>query len=270
MPYEAAKAIAATFCWKIRYALTPVFGTDFPNLCLRPNSEKFGNMLIDPAIIEHCTAQARKYRDQESSVLSQSPIDMSRPPTPDTPTHPRRDRRGGEKIIRAPISTYTSPYSSDAGTDDSYTTASMSPEPMYRNMWTPANTPRSVPHPERRLPSPRDIVSELRRKAEARVNLELSPPMSSSANISPQVSPKTVFLRIGADEGYEGDQDDVNDESQYLGANNTVDKCLSEEEKAARILMDLKHPNIYTSRQDKTASDRWCDKGRLRKRAASA
>lgn len=65
MPFEAAKAVAATFCWKIRYALTPLFGRDFPSLCIPPNGAQFGKMIIDPAIVKRATESANYYRELE-------------------------------------------------------------------------------------------------------------------------------------------------------------------------------------------------------------
>ena len=71
MPFEAAKAIAATFCWDIRYALTPIFGLDFPEICLTRDDPNFDRMVIDPIIVKLCTAQAEQYR-QESRISSRS------------------------------------------------------------------------------------------------------------------------------------------------------------------------------------------------------
>ncbi|KAF2458756.1 transcription regulator HTH, apses-type DNA-binding domain-containing protein, partial [Lineolata rhizophorae] len=51
VPYKAAKAIAATFCYEIRHALTPVFGPDFVNQCIPPGSPNFQNFKINPAIV---------------------------------------------------------------------------------------------------------------------------------------------------------------------------------------------------------------------------
>lgn len=62
MPFEAAKAMAATFCWAIRYALTPIFGLDFPDLCVDEADPCFGRMKIDARIIQQCTEKASEYR----------------------------------------------------------------------------------------------------------------------------------------------------------------------------------------------------------------
>lgn len=73
MPFEAAKAVAATFCWRIRYALTPLFGHDFPSMCLPPQGAQFGKMIIDPAIVRRATESANYYRMLElQSKLSSS------------------------------------------------------------------------------------------------------------------------------------------------------------------------------------------------------
>jgi hypothetical protein len=46
IPYLAAKHIAATFCYRIRHALTPVFGLDFIDLCVPPSDPRFGSKSI--------------------------------------------------------------------------------------------------------------------------------------------------------------------------------------------------------------------------------
>jgi hypothetical protein len=60
MPFPAARAIAATFCYNIRHALTPVFGNDFIHACVPPDDPIFGRMVIDESIVRHCTAAAEE------------------------------------------------------------------------------------------------------------------------------------------------------------------------------------------------------------------
>ncbi|KAA8914530.1 hypothetical protein FN846DRAFT_1006888 [Sphaerosporella brunnea] len=62
IPYEAAKALAAKFCYKIRFALTPIFGDDFPNLCLPEDHEDFGKYNIDPAIVVRCQQRTEEQK----------------------------------------------------------------------------------------------------------------------------------------------------------------------------------------------------------------
>jgi len=68
-PYEAARAMAARFCWRIRFALTIVFGKDFPGDCLDPEKDKdeFGRYNIDPAIIAACTERVRRLKQAEAT-----------------------------------------------------------------------------------------------------------------------------------------------------------------------------------------------------------
>ncbi|KAI4109554.1 MAG: hypothetical protein LQ339_001667 [Xanthoria mediterranea] len=59
MPFEAAKAVAATFCYSIRYVLTPIFGQDFPAQCIPPGSRGFDSMLVAPMIVRKCIKAAQ-------------------------------------------------------------------------------------------------------------------------------------------------------------------------------------------------------------------
>ncbi|KAI9710071.1 MAG: hypothetical protein M1828_002218 [Chrysothrix sp. TS-e1954] len=64
MPFQAAKALAATFCWRIRHALVPLFGPDFVDCCIDPADPVYKRFTIEPIIIKHCasTMQALKAR----------------------------------------------------------------------------------------------------------------------------------------------------------------------------------------------------------------
>lgn len=77
MPFKAAKALAATFCWDIRFLLTPVFGLDFPGICVSSADHlNYKRMIIDPAIVREAAEEARRYRlleqrpDREESTAS--------------------------------------------------------------------------------------------------------------------------------------------------------------------------------------------------------
>lgn len=54
-----------TFCWEIRYALTPLFGRDFPYHCMKPDDKDYGSMTVDSTVVYHCVEQARRYRELE-------------------------------------------------------------------------------------------------------------------------------------------------------------------------------------------------------------
>lgn len=173
-------------------------------MCIKPGKDGFGDMTIDPAITEFCTEQAARFKAEER--LTEPRISALTPGSP-SPTISKNTRRNikKHKSARAP-NNYTSPYlaspfmsdQSDSGTDDNYTILSLTPEPVHRNFFTPVNTPRatprSVPYPERRLLSPREILSHNGHQHRA-ITVLPSPPTTSSRKSSPAVSPKTIIAR---------------------------------------------------------------------------
>ena len=92
MPYSCAKAVCATFCYKIAGALIPIFGPSFPSLCAPPDSPDYGRMTIDPSIIASATREAELNRRRHlglhtsrSGVLSASNSPRRRTPARSTP-----------------------------------------------------------------------------------------------------------------------------------------------------------------------------------------
>lgn len=77
MPFEAARAVTATFCYRIRYVLTPIFGLDFPAQCIPPGAPGYDSMQIAPKIIGNCMKPATNYYD-----VPREPQSGSRPETP--------------------------------------------------------------------------------------------------------------------------------------------------------------------------------------------
>jgi len=79
MPFQAAKAVAATFCYEVRYALTPLFGEDFINLCVLPSDRNFGSFRIDSSIVQQCAQETQSWlsrtdaRHTPASSLYSSP-----------------------------------------------------------------------------------------------------------------------------------------------------------------------------------------------------
>ncbi|KXX74789.1 Transcriptional repressor XBP1 [Madurella mycetomatis] len=51
MPFPCARAVCATFCYKIAGALIPLFGPRFPSECVPEKAPGFGRMVIDSAIV---------------------------------------------------------------------------------------------------------------------------------------------------------------------------------------------------------------------------
>ncbi|KAJ5416252.1 hypothetical protein N7465_004947 [Penicillium sp. CMV-2018d] len=165
MPYEAAKAMAATFCWRIRYALTPLFGTEFPAMCIPPTDRKtHGRMVIPPEIVQRATNTSNYYRSLEMKSST-----GSSPPTSNTPssTHTllhgmglstRQDSSLTLPPLKIPRAHY--PESNPSARDSSMEPYCMSPKsqsPM--STFTPINPPRSSnAMPRERVESPRTIL----------------------------------------------------------------------------------------------------------------
>ena len=146
MPFEAAKAVAATFCFHIRYALTPVFGLDFSELCVVPDDPSFGRMVIDRKTIRQCTEAANEFRalSREASITG----------SPQTPASAAGLARWGSKSLRPkPMKTVDmeSGYGTDTDRSDKYLD---SPQTPMKFEWTALNTPRSAVMQHHHIPSP--------------------------------------------------------------------------------------------------------------------
>lgn len=190
MPYDAAKAVVATFCWKIRHALTPVFGLDFPSQCIHPQDRaRFGRMVIDPSIVRKATETANLYRMWElrtPPLLSSSFQHHSTRPSSPSPTErgdgfaarkqllfPRSHRKHADSLSTSTTSTSASTIStassSGYGSSPEYgsDTYCVSPVSPYRNTFTPVNTPRSadVVYNKLRIPKPQEILVSVSEKA---------------------------------------------------------------------------------------------------------
>lgn len=166
MPYEAARAMAATFCWRIRYALTPLFGTEFPAMCIPPTDRKtHGRMVIPPEIVQRATNTSNYYRSLE---MKSSTADS--PPVINTPslTHTLLDRtnllnRQDSSLTLPPLKIPRHQYaeSNPSARDSSMEPYYMSPKsqsPMSTT-FTPINPPRSSnAMPRSRAESPRTIL----------------------------------------------------------------------------------------------------------------
>ncbi|KAJ5538849.1 APSES transcription factor Xbp1 [Penicillium frequentans] len=146
MPYEAAKAVAATFCWEIRHVLTPLFGTDFPSICVPTVNGKardFPNIKLDSSIILRATQTARAYRSLEpdrgpSSTITRNPTpasgndDSFADRIPYRQIHPKVPRRSYADSVGS---------TRDSSSEPSYC---HSPQSTVINSFTPVNLPRTA------------------------------------------------------------------------------------------------------------------------------
>ena len=101
MPFEAARAVCITFCYRIRWALTPIFGYNFPAECLAPDHLEFESLRISEDIVQDCMQRMTELRDDspfprtfdetvgssvQASAASKSNTDSPGP----SPPHPKR------------------------------------------------------------------------------------------------------------------------------------------------------------------------------------
>lgn len=232
MPFEAAKAVAATFCWNMRHALTPIFGIDFLSICIHPESDRYGDMVIDPAITRRCVEEARHYRVLEARTGPKNPSTNRSPVTPDSPLFPHYVKQLRPKTVREYDS--GSSYGTDTDNEARYY---LSPRMPPHNTWTPANTPRSTPVQDFRLPSPQEIL--------AGVSMTSMPAIrdherSASSRSSSPVAPAKRRIQ-DVDEDY--DASSLSESSSMGGDEAPKRQKRSEspgpDEKAAYLLMSL-------------------------------
>lgn len=158
MPFEAAKAVAATFCHPIRHALTPIFGKDFLTLCVPKGHPAFETFKIDRAIVRSCAAEAEAWRTLTSKSASAS--------RSGTPLAPSSSSSSLSSCLESSVPTArstTSPltpkllrpktrkrdeesgYATGSDTDRYYGSPDVSPKTKPATSWTTVNTPAQSP-----------------------------------------------------------------------------------------------------------------------------
>lgn len=230
MPFEAAKAIAATFCFKIRHALTPIFGVDFLALCIPPHDPRFGRMIIeDASVVRRCSELAREYRALEARVPRASSVLRS----PETSEELKSCRWNAKYLRPKPIKVpdTESGYGTDVDQSGRYY---ISPGTPYGNEWTPTNTPRSAPlgYP---LPSPREVLASTS-PCEAMEEINRAGDSSSSGLSTP-----TKRNLSDLDEDYDSESSSglSSDEVERVRRRKRLSTPMTSEARAAYMLMRL-------------------------------
>jgi len=157
-PFEAARAMAAKFCYKIRYALTIVFGEDFPSICLPETHEDFGKYYIDRAIIARCQQRANDQKRLEAERRRQGEATL----TPATPRYatPAESTPGRSNLYNTSPEMGSTPREQSRFFDpvrDNFTGGnSQRPDILSpNNPWNPGPNISTPPSHERQLmPSP--------------------------------------------------------------------------------------------------------------------
>lgn len=158
-------------------------------------------MTIDPAITKYCTEEAKRFRAEELASTPHRktpPLDAQQ--VSPLPRHNRTIRMKPAKLTQSPHdSPYLSPYDSDPESDNNFSPTPSTP-PIFRNPWVsvnrPKTIPRSVPHPDRRLPSPRTIMAGHANRSDITLDVACTPPPTvTSRDPSTEVSPTTLTFK---------------------------------------------------------------------------
>ena len=162
MPYECARAICLTFCYPIRWAVTPIFGPSFVRECLQPGTPDFAKFRVDAETVRCAQLEAEGWKQPRIGRITVDQIPRSVPAeaTETTSKHlrPRTAR---------PTFKDGSPFESDGDTCDesSYSVRRAAPvdspgispktsmHEIHRNPgWTSINRSRSPPPPPTNTP----------------------------------------------------------------------------------------------------------------------
>lgn len=150
MPYSCARALCKTFCYDIRWALTPIFGPSFINECLEKDDPRFARFKIDPEITKQAQIQANAWMTPPLGTISASKV-IPRSVPEESPTVDKKELR--PRAVR-PTFKEGSPFSSDSEATypvpaSGVTSPEISPKTTYSSpTWTSINRPTtSVPVP---------------------------------------------------------------------------------------------------------------------------
>lgn len=75
--YEMAKLLASKFCYTIRYALIPLFGADFVDLCLKPYQRGFGMLRLHVTDADLKRRRRRRRRRRSNPAVTGGKIGIS-------------------------------------------------------------------------------------------------------------------------------------------------------------------------------------------------
>jgi hypothetical protein len=151
MPYGCARAVCATFCWHLRWALTPIFGPSFVRDCVPPNHPGFARFVIDADVVRVCAREAEGWRGGvESGNNSVAVSDTAGRSPPGLGAIPRSTPMLRARPTRPRIETahLGSPFRSDDEYEASAAIVADGPIPPRRKVPdSPSVSPRTVTSP---------------------------------------------------------------------------------------------------------------------------
>ncbi|KAH9845691.1 APSES transcription factor Xbp1 like protein [Teratosphaeria destructans] len=166
MPYSCARAVCLTFCYPIRWALTPIFGPSFIKECLRPENGNFGRFKIPAEVIYNARLEADGMRsddgsrdgtpmngyDYTSGVNPEIPRSVPPPPVTHKPLRPRTPKTGFK--LGSPFASASEASASDIAYDaDAYDSPGLSPKTSHTAYSSPGWTCINHHEPTPPLPS---------------------------------------------------------------------------------------------------------------------
>ena len=165
MPFGAARAVCTTFCYKIRWALTPIFGYSFIADCLTPDHRDFDSFKVPRQIIRESTEQMQMLQRESSAVpcledtdkgFTQGGSKLASPVDEQVPSPPRtrRSRLRTKRTYREITSSDNDNESEHHETHSRESSVPLSPKTIPQRSFTPINMTkekRSTPQSAQRL-----------------------------------------------------------------------------------------------------------------------
>ncbi|KAK8128291.1 hypothetical protein PG984_009399 [Apiospora sp. TS-2023a] len=147
-------------------ALIPIFGPDFPSICIPPDVPEHGRMIIDPTIIIHSTREADRFRRLYSNMVTSgdcggiSPSRNHRRPISLGGYNDARPQYPRLRVRSRPFISSENPYgidtdgevspATDRGLNDRFLYSpiqTLTPLRPPTSSWTPVNNPHPHSHP---------------------------------------------------------------------------------------------------------------------------
>lgn len=204
MPYQCARAACATFCYPIAGALIPIFGPSFPQECIRPDSPRFGRMIIDEHLIREAKQDITVYK--HTNLLSQRNNVLT--------SHPRPDYKpfDGMRHVSIPYPRFDNIYSDPRNGHpmNNYYKTTQPPRPPP---WSSSPDRGDLRISHRRSPTWTPINSAVKNESSQRGNPHLRPTQRPTILNSELTLAPYKRSRLGDEDTYR--RDDHGDQRDY-------------------------------------------------------
>lgn len=154
MPYGCARAVCATFCWRIRWALTPIFGPSFLRDCISEGHPNYCSFKIDPEVLRVAERETEGWNKESKRVRGHMPLNGLGPAKPSAVTSaPHALVAPSAKVLRPRRPKIQTALDSPISSEDDHSTATTasrrnrfgdSPSVSPKTMVSPAPTWTSI------------------------------------------------------------------------------------------------------------------------------